>query len=142
MNKLFFQTFFSSLLLFNADLFSIQTIPVQKITPEHLQFIRSGACTDVAIAFEEGLHLPLQFVLTGDLVALEQAERGSIVVQKTFYVQNKEGELFFSTDLQDWSPLTTFITGTLSVGLNVQEGELVTILSADANERKSQAEED
>ncbi len=135
MKKLFFQSFFATLLISNSYLFSIQTIPVQKITPQYLQLIRSGAAADVAIAFEAGVSLPLQFLLTGDLVELVQAEKGQIVIQKTFYVQNKAGELLFSTDLETWSPLPTFITGNISLGLSVEEGELVTVLSADANER-------
>lgn len=137
MNKFFFQSFFATLLIGSSSLFSIQTIPVQKITPQHLELIRSGAATDVAIAFEAGLHLPLRFVLTGDLVEFVQTGKEQISIQKTFYVQNKEGELLFSTDLQNWSPLSSFITGNIAVGLSIEEEELVTILGVDANERQS-----
>lgn len=137
MNKFFFQSFFTTLLIGSSSLFSIQTIPVQKITPQHLELIRSGAATDVAIAFEAGLHLPLRFVLTGDLVELVQTGKEQISIQKTFYVQNKEGELLFSTDLQNWSPLSSFITGNIAVGLSIEEEELLAILGVDANERQS-----
>lgn len=138
MNKFFFQCFCATLLSYNSHVFStVQTIPVQQITPQHLELIRSGAATDIAIAFEAGLHLPLQFVLTGDLVELTQTGKEQISIQKTFYVQNKEGELLFSTDLQNWSPLGAFITGNIAVGLSVEEGEIVTVLGVDANERQS-----
>ncbi len=133
---------FANNALFKA---SDQETPLEKITvakldslkdPE-LKEIMAGNRPNLAIEFTEHTHLPISFYLEGDLAHLQEShdQWGCIEIQQTFYARYVENELMLSSNLTDWKPFTEFITGTMNVGLTVEDGKAFILIGAKTNRR-------
>jgi hypothetical protein len=106
-----------------------------------------GQYPDVAIEFSAQTILPLNFFLKGDLLSLvgDNKNVGMLQVQQTFYARavvvkddDEEGvEFMLSTNLVDWKEFSDFVTGYLTVNLNVENGQPLIVFGAEVNKDES-----
>lgn len=109
-------------------------VNVNRLTEPGLQELLLGLHPDIIIEFSAPTVVPLSFLLKGDLVDGVEAI-GSIEIKQTFYARYAEGELWLSADAADWKPFVEFITGTLSAGLNIQDGKPIFSIGLEVNRR-------
>lgn len=116
---------------------SLQVVNVSSLVEGGIQETLKGNCPFVAIEFSEKTVLPLSLFLQGDLFKFVQASSnsGELEVQKTFYLRVVEGDLLFSTNLEEWKSFSEFGTGNLSVKLDVHEGKAFIECGAELNQR-------
>ncbi len=106
-----------------------------------------GQYPDVAIEFSSQTILPLSFFLKGDLLSLvgDNKNVGMLQVQQTFYARavalkeddEEEVEFMLSTDLVDWKEFSDFVTGYLTVNLNVENGQPSIVFGGEVNKDQS-----
>ena len=89
------------------------------------------------VEFPKGSKLPLQGILTGDLLTILDGQvTTQVEVQQTFYVKYQYNDLYVSSDLVNWKPLFfEFITGEASLKMGVVENTPTITISADINKR-------
>lgn len=98
----------------------------------------------VAVCFEEGDQFPFYLTLKSDLFSFDPSledQKVELTVERSFYVKpDIEEGMLFSKDLETWSGVGEFFTGSISAyfGASDEEKELSTGLSFEFNVRDSQ----
>lgn len=113
---------------------------VYNLTQQEINRITSGECPDVAIEFTKNSVIPLNIFLRGDLLSLMENKQQAIAqvqVNQTFYVRCVENEFVFSFNLAEWKPLLEFVTGTASVMLGTENGQVFVTVGAETTVRPS-----
>jgi len=110
-----------------------QTVPFDSLTEEEGLRILRGEPNNIVVEFREGMMLPVQFFLNGDVLEFHQKDEitGTIVVKKTFYMRHEECGIMYSGDLNSWHPLYMFLTGSIQAGINLDDD--VPVLRIDVN---------
>lgn len=121
------------------DVEMVDFVNVRNVTKETFQEIMMGNLPNLAIEFSEGDVFPFDLFLDGDLVSLLKPEGAINHVQfnRTVLMRNKNGKLFFSTDLHCWRPFRAFVTGKIQAGINLDDEEVGPVISfgAEVNEK-------
>lgn len=114
---------------------NLKVINVCNLT-DNLDEIMQGHHPEIAVEFSAQTTLPISFFLKGDLVnlAVNEGDLGALEIKQTFYVRCVQQELILSTNLTDWKPFLEFITGNLSVSLNVQDGKPSLLVGTEINQ--------
>lgn len=104
---------------------------------DNLNEIMQGHHPEVAVEFLAQTTLPMSFFLKGDLINLvaKEGNLGGLEIKQTFYVRCVQEELIFSTNLIDWKPFLEFITGNVSVSLNIQDEKPSLLVGTEINQR-------
>ena len=116
---------------------NFHVIPVEHLTEKVLDELMEGRRPDVAVEFAAGSEIPVGFFLKGGLVQLKEGrvECGSVEFMQTVYARSVGGNLLFSSNLTDWKPLLTFITGNASVALSIEHNRPALLFGAEVNRR-------
>lgn len=115
---------------------NLKVVNVGDLSEGDFNEIMLGNTPDTAIEFSAGTSMPIGFFLKGDLVNLvEEGNCGAVEICQAFYIRNVGQELFFSTDLKEWKPFQEFVSGTLSMTLNLENGRPSIRIGAEANQR-------
>jgi hypothetical protein len=116
---------------------SLKVINICDLTGNDLNEIMLGHHPEIAIEFLAQTTLPIHLFLKGDLVNLTEREGdfGGIEIKKTVYARCVQQELMLSTDLSDWKPVLEFITGNVSISLNIgNDGNPSFVVGAEINQ--------
>lgn len=114
----------------------VQIINICHVTDHDLNEMMLGHCPETIVEFSAQTTLSISLFLKGDLINFMGKEpAGTLQIQQTFYARCIERELFLSADLLEWKPLLEFITGSISVTLDIQEGGPSVIMGAEATIR-------
>src|SRR5580658_7020560 len=114
----------------------LKIVHVLSATNEELNSFMQGQNSNIIVQFSENTLIPLHLFLKGDVVNLiEQDDVLQLNIKETFYVRLIEGEYQFSLNLIDWKSFLEFLTGTASVALSVQEGQMMITMGTEANLR-------
>lgn len=115
----------------------MQVVKLVDMNLELLQEYFSGMNDNVVLECSEGMNLPFNFTLQGEFLMLHTDEyKDCIRVLKTCYIRCKENNFIFSTDLQNWQEFSDFFSGSLSVGVDVNEGAPKINLNIELNQKQ------
>jgi len=115
----------------------LRVVNIYSLSDRELNKIMEGHHPEIAVEFSSQTSLPISFFLKGDLVNLVKSEGkfGTVEIKESFYVRLVEQELIFSTNLSEWKPFLEFITGNVSVALNIHDGQPSIVVGAQTNRR-------
>lgn len=97
----------------------IATLPivnVKTLTEEMVQAFMEGEAENVILEISKGTLIPLNLVLSGNLVEILPREREPITfsIQQTFYLAITDYDVYLSKDLTHWSMASSFFSGDVS----------------------------
>lgn len=116
----------------------LKVVNVLTLTEQDLNVLMRGECPEIAIEFSANTTLPLHLFLKGDLVSLigdKSQQTTQLDVKQTFYVRCVSEGFILSSNLTEWKTLSEFITGTLSIGLNIQNDQAFVTFGSEGNLR-------
>ena len=114
-----------------------KVVDIGHLTDGDLSEIMQGHNPEVAVAFPAHTVLPIHFFLKGDFVHLVEGDGkfGQVEVTQTFYARYVQGALLLSSNLMEWKPFLEFLTGDLSIALNIQDGQPSIVFGAETHRR-------
>lgn len=115
----------------------LRVVNICSLSDQELNKIMEGHHPEIAVEFSSQTSLPISFFLKGDLVNLVESggKFGTVEIKESFYARRVEQELIFSTNLSEWKPFLEFITGNVSVALNIHDGQPSIVIGAETNRR-------
>ena len=135
---------FSTLLMLMSTVCSqeslllIDFVDVRDAKAEELLNIMEGGLENLAIHFPKGVSLPLKPKFTGEFFELITGDAELMIeIKKDIYVRSLEGTLLFSSDLQEWREMESFMTGNVFAGLIKGDTDPICAkIEVEVNERK------
>lgn len=113
-----------------------QIVTLEALTEDVSQDFFAGRSDNLILQCSEGSKLPFHFALQGSMLALEpECASCSLRLLQTCFIMFVNEEFFFSSDLHDWRNFQEYFTGTMSVNLDVINGEPTVGLSIELNPR-------
>lgn len=120
--------FLTMALLGSATLTSAEVFPYSEVKESSLweAFEEEGEAT---LYFEEGLTLPVQFSLEGDVLQLDDeiSKNVSLKIKKGVYVKASESELYFSFDGEEWLLFSEIFQGMVRAEINQEKDNVLKI---------------
>lgn len=103
--------------------FEPQIISMCELTKDNLEDFFMGKLPHIAVKYSEGMTLPCNLFLEGDILKLSSEEiPRTIKALQTFYIRSTEETFLFSINLKDWKSFLEFFAIETRVSLDVKEG--------------------
>lgn len=113
----------------------VPVIEAKDLTEDVIAQFCAGELTNVIIAFPAGTIIPLQVILSGNLLALGNIDDAVPYFEmlQTIYVRHDGSNFIFSQDLQNWKQIADFLTGNISAVFGMQDSYPSFTLTVDVN---------
>jgi hypothetical protein len=117
---------------------NLQVVSLYDASQSSFDKIMEGKHPETVIEFPAKTALPIHFFLKGDLLNFVETtdNPGYIEVKQKFYARCVEkGEPVFSSNLKTWKSFAEFITGNISVDLNMKDGHPSIVVGSETNRK-------
>ncbi len=112
----------------------IRVVRLQEMTREKLEAFFTGKTPEVALECPQGIDLPLNLLLKGDL-ELASCSPLNLKILNGCTIRCLGDDFLFSSDGQNWRSFHEFFTGVISFSLNTEGGRPEMDLSIELNRR-------
>lgn len=113
----------------------IRVVHILDLTEKDLMEASQGFYPNLAVEFSKGTKISLRFCLSGNLLNLvdENKDVGEVQIKQTFYLRFIDEELIMSFDLIDWKPFFEYLSGSASIGLEVDDETRALLFNSEIN---------
>ncbi len=90
-----------------------EIIPCDQLSPDMIQGFAAGMYPDIAIEFNEGSAIPLQFLFNYKIFSLQCNPNLSAKIDTTCYLRCANRKVYISLDMTTWQKASEFFRGEL-----------------------------
>lgn len=100
-------------------LLNYPVVNVKNLTEEMIMSFLEGSA-NVILEFSEGTFIPLKTALEGNVINIVPRDRDPIYfsIQQSFYIAFTDEDTFFSKDMENWSPASSFFSGDVNFSVD------------------------
>ena len=96
-----------------------QVIPLTELSSEQIQELVLGQHPDIAVECSAGTSLPFRFLFNFKFFSASLDPNLTVKVDESFYLRFNGKKVYVSTDLINWSNLSSYIGGPTTTNLKI-----------------------